>query len=86
MIAHLTRNSVSCLLHSRTLSLSEKSLLTGEYYTVVFGKCGVKRCDHKGLKVWLVADEAAVPALGLSGSPTEVPLSKHAYALASHFV
>lgn len=39
-----------------------------------------------GAVVWLAADEAAVPALGLSKSPTEVPLSKHAYALASHFV
>lgn len=39
-----------------------------------------------GAAVWLVADEAAVPALGLSESPTEVPLSTHAYALVSHFV
>lgn len=39
-----------------------------------------------GAAVWLIADEAAVPALGLSESPTEVPLSTHAYALASHFV
>lgn len=39
-----------------------------------------------GTAVWLVADEAAVPALGLSESSTDVPISKHAYALASHFV
>lgn len=39
-----------------------------------------------GAAVWLVADEAAVPALGLSEAPTEYPLSTHAYALASHFV
>lgn len=39
-----------------------------------------------GTAVWLLADEAAVPALGLSKSPAEVPLSDHAYALASHFV
>ena len=39
-----------------------------------------------GAVFWLVADEAAVPALGLSKPPTEVPLSTHAYALASHFV
>lgn len=39
-----------------------------------------------GAVVWLAADEVAVPALGLSESPTEVPLSTHAYALASHFV
>lgn len=39
-----------------------------------------------GAAVWLLADEAAVPALGLSKGPTEYPLSKHAYSLASHFV
>lgn len=39
-----------------------------------------------GSAVWLVADEAAVPLLGLSKPPTEYPLSVHAYALASHLV
>jgi len=39
-----------------------------------------------GTAVWLIADEAALPALGLAKSPTEVPVSKHAFALASHFV
>ncbi len=39
-----------------------------------------------GTAVWLIADEAALPALGLSESPTDIPISKHAYALASHFV
>lgn len=39
-----------------------------------------------GTAVWFVADEVAVPALGLSKSPTETPLSKHVYGLASHFV
>lgn len=39
-----------------------------------------------GAIFWLAADEAAVPALGLSKSPTEYPLSTHAYALTSHFV
>jgi len=39
-----------------------------------------------GAVFWLAADEAAVPALGLSKSPTEYPLSTHANALASHFV
>ncbi len=39
-----------------------------------------------GAAVRLIADEAAVPALGLSKSPTEYPLGTHAYALASHFV
>ncbi len=39
-----------------------------------------------GAAVWLVADDVAVPALGLSKSPTEFPLSTHAYALSSHLV
>jgi putative membrane protein len=39
-----------------------------------------------GAAFWLVADETAVPLLGLSKAPTEYPLSVHAYALASHFV
>ena len=39
-----------------------------------------------GAAVWLVADEALVPAAGLSKGPTEYPLSVHAYALASHLV
>jgi putative membrane protein len=39
-----------------------------------------------GAAVWLAADELAVPALGLSRSPTETPLSTHGYALVSHFV
>jgi putative membrane protein len=39
-----------------------------------------------GAAVWLIADDAALPALGLSKSPTEYPLSTHAYALASHLV
>jgi putative membrane protein len=32
------------------------------------------------------ADEVAVPALGLSGKPSESPASWHLYALASHIV
>jgi hypothetical protein len=39
-----------------------------------------------GAAFWLVADETALPLLGLSKGPTEYPLSVHAYALASHFV
>jgi hypothetical protein len=39
-----------------------------------------------GVAFWLVADEVAVPALGLSKGPTEYPVSTHAYALASHLV
>lgn len=39
-----------------------------------------------GAAVWLLADEALVPALGLSKSPTAYPPSTHASALASHLV
>jgi len=39
-----------------------------------------------GAVFWLVADEAAVPLLGLSKGPTEYPLSTHVYAFASHLV
>ena len=39
-----------------------------------------------GAAVWLSADEMAVPALGLSGPPSETPASGHAMALASHLV
>ena len=34
--------------------------------------------------VFVGADEVAVPALGLCKSPMEYPVSKHAFALASH--
>ncbi|PYV65874.1 MAG: hypothetical protein DMG95_00525 [Acidobacteria bacterium] len=39
-----------------------------------------------GSMLFAGADEAAVPALGLSGSPRETPASSHIYALASHIV
>ncbi len=39
-----------------------------------------------GAAVWLIADEGLVPALGLSKSATEYPLSIHIYALSSHLV
>lgn len=39
-----------------------------------------------GTAFWLVADETAVPLLGLSKGPREYALSTHAYALASHLV
>jgi len=39
-----------------------------------------------GMAVWLLADEAVVPALGLSKSASEYSLETHAYALSSHLV
>jgi putative membrane protein len=39
-----------------------------------------------GTALFIGADEIAVPALGLSQSPTEYPLSVHARALSAHLV
>ncbi len=39
-----------------------------------------------GAVVWLTVDEGLVPAAGLSKSPTEYPLSTHAYAFSSHLI
>ena len=39
-----------------------------------------------GAAFWLVADEVAVPALGLAKGPAAYPLSTHVYSLASHLV
>ena len=39
-----------------------------------------------GAAVWLAADEAIVPMLGLSKASTEYSLKTHAYSLASHLV
>jgi putative membrane protein len=39
-----------------------------------------------GAAVWAIADEAVVPALGLSKSGKSYPLSTHVYAVASHLV
>src|SRR5690606_11084073 len=39
-----------------------------------------------GAAVWALADEIAVPALGLSSPPTRHPPSTHLFALSSHLV
>lgn len=39
-----------------------------------------------GIGVWLLADELAVPAAGLSKPAKEIPLTTHFYALVSHLV
>jgi putative membrane protein len=39
-----------------------------------------------GAALFVVADELAVPAAGLSGKPSEFPLTSHLYGLASHLV
>jgi hypothetical protein len=38
-----------------------------------------------GTAVWAVADEIAIPALGLADSPLRSPPAAHAYALVGHF-
>lgn len=39
-----------------------------------------------GAALFTVADELALPALGLSGNPAEYPITTHLYGLASHIV
>jgi hypothetical protein len=39
-----------------------------------------------GATLFVVADEIAVPMLGLADKPTETPLSSHVYGLVSHLV
>ena len=39
-----------------------------------------------GAAVWVIADEAVVPALGLSRRPSDYPASIHIYSFASHLV
>ena len=56
--------------------------ITAELTPIVTAGAGVPF----GAAVWLIADDVAVPALGLSKSPTEYPFSTHANALASHIV
>lgn len=64
--------------------------LQGGIYGAVTELAGNRRGLVPGLTfgaaLFGLADELAVPALGLSGKPTESPLSSHLYALASHLV
>jgi hypothetical protein len=61
----------------------------GALYGVVAGRLGFSALLGGalfGAAVWLVNDEALVPALGLSRPPWDYPASAHAKALASHLV
>ena len=65
----------------------------GSLYGVIveYGSRDMRRHDLLsglgfGSALFAGADEIVVPALGLSGSPSEGPLSSHLYALASHVV
>jgi len=63
--------------------------LMGAVYGVAAETLPISRAGRGTLyggAVWLFADEIAVPAFGLSGSPIKTPLSTHAEALASHLV
>jgi uncharacterized membrane protein YagU involved in acid resistance len=93
-------NAVSVALSDRELTKSEKETsgtalhyafgistaaiygITAEFAPVITAGMGVPY----GVSVWLGADEGVVPALGLSKSPAEYPLSIHVYAIASHAV
>lgn len=61
----------------------------GGVYGLVAEKTSVARIGFGtlfGSVLWLLADEIAVPALGLAKGPREYPLSAHGSALASHLV
>ena len=53
-----------------------------EYAPVVTTSAGLPF----GVVFWALADETAVPLLGLSKGPTEYPLAVHTYALSSHLI
>ncbi|HEY3827470.1 MAG TPA: DUF1440 domain-containing protein [Bryobacteraceae bacterium] len=63
--------------------------LVGAFYGALASRkrlatAGMGACYGAG--VWLLADEIAVPAAGLSKGPLQVPLKKHLEALAAHLV
>jgi hypothetical protein len=95
-----TGNAVSELVFNHKLSKQEKELggavahyamgaASGAIYGVA-AEFAPEATTGQGLPfgaaVWLVADEAIVPALGLSKSAKEYPLSIHLYAFTSHLV
>ena len=95
-----TGNAVAELVFDQKLTKHEKEIggvmahyamgiTTGAMYGTiaeVFPAATVGKGLPFGAAVWLIADEGVVPAIGLSKSSKEYPLSTHAYALASHFV
>jgi putative membrane protein len=64
--------------------------LQGGVYGAVTELSGVRGGFIAGLSLgaalFALADEVAVPALGLSGKPSDYPLSSHLYGLAAHLV
>lgn len=60
----------------------------GAVYGIAARRAGLPRWGGAlfGAAVWLLNDEALVPALGLARKPWDYPASTHAKALASHLV
>lgn len=61
--------------------------VTGAVYGSVAGRVPAVRTGRGslfGAAVWLGGDEIAVPLLGLSPRPADVPIRVHAYTLATH--
>jgi len=94
-----TANAVSRSLFDHELTPQEKQwagpavhyafgALMGAVYGLVALRipAGSASAAAYGSAVWLGADEVAVPAVGLAQSPTQVPLSSHIKAFASHIV
>ncbi|HSK64169.1 MAG TPA: DUF1440 domain-containing protein [Pyrinomonadaceae bacterium] len=98
--AVLTGNAVSELVLDHSLTKTEKEtagaiahyamgVTSGAIYGAVaeaMPSATVAEGLPFGAAVWLIADEAIVPAAGLSRKPTDYPPSVHAYSFASHLV
>jgi hypothetical protein len=64
-------------------------MLSGAIYGAVAEVLPIARTGNGlifGVVLWWLADNTAVPAIGLSKKPSAYPPSTHAYALSSHLV
>ena len=98
--ASRTGNAVSELVFEHHLTKSEKEkagaaahyvmgVTSGAIYGAVAEVMPVATVAEGlpfGAAVWVLADEAIVPALGLSRKPRDYPASIHFYSFASHLV
>ena len=65
------------------------SATLGANYALLAERLPVVRAAHGvayGTAVWILADELAMPLLGLSRGPRRLPARVHLYALAGHWV
>jgi hypothetical protein len=46
----------------------------------------MRRTPRLGVRLWMIADEMAMPLLGLSRAPTSRPAEMHAQSLTAHMV